>query len=834
EPVMDYQLFADAHSDLICGWFPDTTLFFVNTSYCLFFGKSRHELLGSLWVDLVPAEQRDAVVDVYKDLECRPRENRYSHSVLTEDGIRWVEWTDSPFFDASERLIGFQSIGRDITDAKLLEEHLQRSESLLQESQRIAQVGSWEWDFESDRVRWSDEAYRILEVDPDTQAPSYELFLETVHPDDRQNVDQRFQDLFVSGEEYEFEHRLLMGDGRIKHVRVRGLFQKHLATHMSRAVGTIQDITGPVTLREKLELISTAIETAVSGIAIADQNGVLTFVNAAFLALWGEKHAEEALGRLATSFWEDPVKAGHILKRLQRDHLWGGELVARRRDGTSFTVHLAASAVLGEDGTITHFIASFSDLTAQRKIEKELRITSDLFQKLLQTTSEGFWLIGDDGQISDVNEQACRMLGYSKEEMLMMRIPDIDAKETPAETEQHMKDFLRTGYDLFETKHRAKDGTLLDVEIRASSWLSGDQQIIAAFFRDITKQKALEATQRAYELSLKSENIRHALFSRFSHELMTPLHSMIGLADQLSRDSDLSNGHRSTLGIIADGARRLKEVLENMLSMANLQVNSLNRHDQSFELCPMIENLISLYRPRCLAKTLSLQVEIDEHTVPCRMRGEKEKIMTILEKLLDNAVENTDQGTIRLGVKAELPAIVDPMTNNQELTLILEIEDSGVGIEPERLSVLLSFDMIKAAQISREVGVGLFTCLMVAKVIDAKITAVSRLGEGSCFRLCVPVYRDSASEKDESHCRQRIRDLVTVAPEERLEIAEHEVANLPEQLQQQLKEALVDGDMVAFTELLGGARASFPAAISVLRHLAETFNYQRIAQLLKH
>lgn len=835
EPVIDCQLFADALPDLVCSWRPDTTLVFVNSSYCRFFGKSRQELLGRPWVDLVPADQREAVVNAYKDLARRPRVYRYTHQVLAEGGIRWMEWTDSPLFDASESLLGFQSVGRDISAAKLLEDQLRRSESLLRESQRIAQIGSWDWDFESDLLRWSDEVFRILEVDPATQTPSYERFLETVHPDDRRTVDQHYQSLLAAGEDYQFEHRLLMGDGRIKHVRERGICASNLSGEIPRAIGTIQDITGPVTVRQQLQLISSAVETAVSGIAIADRNGLITFVNPAFLKLWGEKDQEDVLGRSVTSFWETPGKAGQVLLRLQRDHFWGGELVARRRDGTTFTVHLAGSAVLGDGGAVSHFIGSFSDLSGQRRIQKDLRITSDLFQKLLQMTSEGFWIIGADKKICDVNEQAYRMLGYSKEEMLKLTISDIDIVETPAETEQHMQEFLRTGYDLFETKHVAKDGTILDVEVRASSWISGDEPIVAAFVRDITQQKALEAVRKQYELMQKSEEIRQALFSRVSHELMTPLHSLLGLAQQLSRDQELPHGHRETLAVVVDRASQLRRILENMFVVSRLEIGLFARDIQSFELSRLIEKLANVYQPKCLAKMLTLHVEVDQYTVPCHLTGDKGKIITILGKLLDNAVDNTDQGTITLRVTAEQAGLAGPAEKQQALFLVLEIEDSGVGIEEKRLAELLDIARYKALQVSAEVGVGLLICLMLAQVIDAELTAVSRLGEGSCFRLRVPVHRDNASAKDESSCWQRVRDLVTTAPGDWPSAAAmHEVANLPEQLRQQLKEALADGDMVVFTELLGGARASFPAAIGILRHLAETFNYRRIAQLLKH
>ncbi len=115
------------------------------------------------------------------------------------------------------------------------------------------------------------------------------------------------------------------------------------------------------------------------------------------------------------------------------------------------------------------------------RVTANLTEQAALFSRILQTTPEAYWLVGKDRRILDVNENACTMLGYTREEILRMTISDIDAVESKEETKRRMTELLKNGYALFETRHRKKDGTIIDIEVRATSWMSGEVIMIAVF-----------------------------------------------------------------------------------------------------------------------------------------------------------------------------------------------------------------------------------------------------------------------------------------------------------------------------------------------------------------
>jgi two-component system sensor histidine kinase/response regulator len=148
----------------------------------------------------------------------------------------------------------FIAIVRDITQRNQAEQALIHNKLRLKEAQRIAKVGSWELDIENNHLVWSDEIYRIFEIDPAQFGASYEAFLDTVHPDDRDRVNQAYTDSLTHRCPYAIDHRLLMGDGRIKVVRETCESDFDTDNKPLRSMGTVQDITELHQTRQALDL----------------------------------------------------------------------------------------------------------------------------------------------------------------------------------------------------------------------------------------------------------------------------------------------------------------------------------------------------------------------------------------------------------------------------------------------------------------------------------------------------------------------------------------------------------------------------------------------------
>ena len=132
------------------------------------------------------------------------------------------------------------------------------------------------------------------------------------------------------------------------------------------------------------------------------------------------------------------------------------------------------------------------------RAERARRASETQYRVLLQTAMDGFWLLDGQGRLLEVNQTYCRMSGYSEAELLSMRISDLEASETRAETDAHLARFALVGDDRFETKHRRKDGSTFDVEISAQYRTLAGGGIIT-FLRDISDRKGAEESVRNSE-----------------------------------------------------------------------------------------------------------------------------------------------------------------------------------------------------------------------------------------------------------------------------------------------------------------------------------------------
>lgn len=175
------------------------------------------------------------------------------------------------------------------------------------------------------------------------------------------------------------------------------------------------------------------------------------------------------------------------IDRIRREGQCTFEMVHIHRDGTRIPVEMHSCLVNHGEGKVILTICR--DITARKKMEMEYR-------SIIQAAGDGFWAVRcSDARIIDVNDTFCRMVGYTRDELLTMTIADLEAVESPEETAAHIHKIIANGHDLFETKQRHKDGRLIDLEISVS-YAATNGGIFFVFARDISARKQQEAEAR--------------------------------------------------------------------------------------------------------------------------------------------------------------------------------------------------------------------------------------------------------------------------------------------------------------------------------------------------
>ena len=377
---------------------------------------------------------------------------------------------------------------------------LSRSRRLLQEAQRLAHVGSWSLDLRRGELSWSEEIYRIFELDPNHFEPSYETFLQCVHPDDRRDVDQAYSQSLIDRQPYAITHRLRMPDGRIKYIAECCETSFSAGGEPVLSVGTATDITEPTNARLQLEAIArklrSLVELAPLGITLADSDGRFLEANPAFCAMSGYSQSEllslsRNQLRPATATTID-AQQDEELHRLGHCGPYRSQLL--RSDGALVDVKVNTLLIEGLEARPMVW-SILEDISSSLQVQDALEQAASVFSHSL----EGILITAVDGTILDVNEALCRITGYSREQLIGSNPRRLKSGlHDPSFYQRMWEELERCGSWSGEVINRARDGSLLPMRetISAVRGRHGEIRRYVALLSDI---RELKAQQRQLE-----------------------------------------------------------------------------------------------------------------------------------------------------------------------------------------------------------------------------------------------------------------------------------------------------------------------------------------------
>jgi two-component system NtrC family sensor kinase len=251
-------------------------------------------------------------------------------------------------------------------------------------------------------------------------------------------------------------------------------------------------------LRQSEEKYRALFGSSVIGTLVLDAETMkVVMANQAAAEIFGFSSIEETIGINPLDFIH-PEDRGRVLglamKNLfEQESRQVNDILVMTKDGRAIWISITGVRIMHE-GRLAGLI-SFIDITERKQAEIK-------YKNIIETAIDGFWIMDLRGRFLDVNDSYCRMIGYTREELLKMGVPDIEAVEETKETAKHIKRVIEQGYDRFETRHRRKDGKIIELEISAMYSEAHDGQFIV-FIRDITEHKQAEESLRLSEQNFR-------------------------------------------------------------------------------------------------------------------------------------------------------------------------------------------------------------------------------------------------------------------------------------------------------------------------------------------
>ncbi len=635
------------------------------------------------WPDHMHSEDRDWAVAFCVDATERRVGHRFEYRMIAADGS--VVWfSDIVTVDvADNQTVVLRGVMVDITERKLAEEKLRQSETQLAEAQKLARLGSWTWNLETDNVSWSDELYQLFGIQRSDFHPSYEAIIDSLHQEDRDLFRSVVNDALTTHEPFSFYYRIIRADGAERIIHSRGLVVTDEHGKAIRMFGAAQDVTEGTqaenALREAERKYRDIFENAGEGIFQSTPDGRFIAANPALARMQGFASPEELIHsrqNIAQQVYVDPSGREWFKRLLENEGaVRGFEHEVFRKDGTRMWTSVNARTVRDKDGVIQYYEGTAQDITDRKRAEAALRESEERYRELFENAKDATYVHDLSGKYTSVNRATEKLSGYTRDEILGKSFFHfVPPEQIPKISEHLCRKLADEGETSYEAEIITKDGRRVAIEVNSHLiFENGAAVAVQGTARDITERKAAEEKLKATSeqlraLSARLQSAREEEGTRIAREIHDELGSVL-----TSLKWDLEVTDRILASPMAPSQlEALRERLRALMNLSDLAIGAIRRI--SSELRPSVLDDLGLpaaiewqaqqFQARtgivCYCDCSLENVDLSEEQATAVFR--------ILQEALTNVLRHAQATT------------VDIKINKEQSYFSLSIGDNGKGI----------------------------------------------------------------------------------------------------------------------------------------------------------
>ena len=467
--------------------------------------------------------------------------------------------------------------------------------------------------------------------------------------------------------------------------------------------------------------------------------------------LWADyKHLAAAAGLAAC--WSQPIRAanGALLGAFAIYHR---RIAAPDDEDIAFIEAAADLAAIAIDRRRTEENLALSE-TRAREAAEAARETARNLTTFFDVSLDMLVIRDMEGRFVKISRAWETALGYPIEALEGASLLPLIHPDDVAATRGHMRLAGDDGEVFgFVNRYRHRDGHYRQLEWRARR--SGD--LVFGVARDVTERLREEAEMEAAKTAAETANRAKSDFlANMSHEIRTPLNGVIGVVAALGQ-TELTPAQREMVDLIQSSGETLERLVSDILDVSKIEAGHLAIEERDFDLEAELGGLLDIARMRAEEKGLVFRVEGGAGARGAFL-GDSIRIKQVLGNLLSNAVKFTGHGEIVARIE-----VADPPEGEQASRLTLEVQDTGVGFDPDLATMLFQRFSQADTTITRRfggTGLGLSISKTLVEMMGGQISAESEPGRGSLFRVIIPLARTlSLADYDTSRA-----DVLPAAP----------------------------------------------------------------------
>ena len=418
----------------------------------------------------------------------------------------------------------------------------------------------------------------------------------------------------------------------------------------------------------------------------------------------------------------------HILTHPLRQLTRGTQILAG--GDWSFRLGLIRQDEIGQlAGAFNHLAAQLQSTTVSREYLRDI----------MESLSDPLFLANEQGQIVSLNQAACQLLGYEEAELqgqpLRLITPQLSWPLSSLSPTDPSVD--QAGVRNRETVLLAQNQRSIPVLFSASiihDRTRHDAPLFVCTAKDISQRKSTEEQLRLVSVQAQAANVaKSAFLANMSHEIRTPMTAILGFADLLRDPHQTPADRHNCLQTIRRNGQHLLTIINDVLDLSKIEAGRMTIESLPCWPSQLVSEVVAMLRPRADEKNLSLDIHY-AFPLPAVIQSDPVRLRQILLNLLGNAIKYTPSGAVTITLHC-------PDLKSTHPQLVMDISDTGVGIDPEKIPLLfLPFNQANSAS-SRSFGgsgLGLAISHRLAHMLGGDLTVSSQAGQGSTFSLSLP------------------------------------------------------------------------------------------------
>jgi PAS domain S-box-containing protein len=504
----------------------------------------------------------------------------------------------------------------------------------------------------------------------------------------------------------------------------------------------VRDVTARRAAEQTNARLAGLVEASDDAIIGKNLDGVILTWNPGAERLYGYS-AQEMIGRSVTLLCpsggtaEEEALLGRVARGEAVKH---HETIRLRKDGRRVHVSLSVAPIWDDAGAVIGASSVAHDITDRVRAEATLRVQQQQNRMVVDTASDPFISMDENGVITEWNRRAEEVFGWSRDEVI-----GSTAAETivPARNRDPHRDWLRQLRDdgpdgLLEPREvvvTCHDGRELPAELTMWRLEYDGAAVFNAFLRDITARREIEhALASARDQAVQTSRLKSQFLASMSHEIRTPMNAVVGLTGLLL-STDLDDTQlRYAQGVSTAGVALLS-IINDILDFSKIEAGKVILEEIDFDLGSLIDDVVEMAAEPARRKPVEVVGRCDPQ-LPAVARGDASRLRQVLLNLASNAVKFTERGEVIVHASPAEGAV----ERADQIAVRFEVTDTGIGIaETDRARLFEPFIQADAGTTRRfgGTGLGLAICHDLVQLMGGTIGVQSRPGQGSTFWFTV-------------------------------------------------------------------------------------------------